>query len=59
MIAGGNDKIRRLGNKNVNSYLGSQWAKESRVTGMDKAAKEALTTSDADANMNVKLTRCK
>ena len=59
MIAGGNDKIRRLGNKNVNSSLGSQWAKESRVTGMDKAAKEALTTSGADANMNVKLTRCK
>ena len=59
MIAGGDDKIRRLGNKNVNSSLGSQWAKNNRVTGMDKAAKDALASSGADTMMNVELTRCK
>ncbi|WP_280517214.1 polymorphic toxin type 15 domain-containing protein, partial [Pseudoalteromonas sp. bablab_jr010] len=59
MIAGGHDKISRLGNKNVNSSLGSQWAKEGRVIGMDNAAKEALAASGPDAKMNVELTRCK
>jgi hypothetical protein len=59
MIAGGDDKIRRLGNKNVNSSLGSQWAKESRVSNIDKAAKQAMANSGADTKMNVELTRCK
>ncbi|MDO6541508.1 polymorphic toxin type 15 domain-containing protein [Photobacterium sanguinicancri] len=59
MIAGGDDKIRRLGNKNVNSSLGSQWAEESRVSNIDKAAKQAMANSGADTRMNIELTRCK
>ena len=59
MIAGGDDTIKRLGNKNVNSSLGSQWAKDGRVGGMDNAAKEALAEFGPDAQMNVELTRCK
>ncbi|MCW1720997.1 polymorphic toxin type 15 domain-containing protein [Pseudoalteromonas sp. A3] len=53
MIAGGHDKISRLGNSNVNSSLGSQWAKADRVAGMDKAAKEAMDLHGPDAKMNV------
>ncbi|MCJ0804867.1 polymorphic toxin type 15 domain-containing protein [Vibrio vulnificus] len=43
MIAGGDDKINRLGNTNVNSSLGSQWSKAGRITGIDEAAEKALT----------------
>ena len=59
LIAGGNDTISRMGNKNVNSSLGSQWAKDGRVDGMDSAAKNAMSTSGPDTKMNIKLERCK
>lgn len=66
LIAGGYDshtkedfKISRSGNKNVNSSLGSQWAKDGRVDGMDKAAKGAMADAGPDTPMNVKLERCK
>ena len=66
IIAGGYDsltnenfEISRTGNKNVNSSLGSQWAKDGRVDEMDKAAGKAMTDVGPDTPMNVKLERCK
>lgn len=59
MVAGGFDKVQRIGNKNVNSSIGSQWAKGERLTNIDKAAKEAMARYGPDAKMNVKLERCK
>lgn len=60
IIAGGDpDGITRVANKNVNSSLGSQWAKDGRVDGMDAAAKKAMAEGGPDAKMNVKLDRCK
>ncbi len=59
LIVGGNDSISRAGNKNVNSSLGSQWAKDGRVDDMDKAAGKTIVESDPDTPMNVTLERCK
>jgi hypothetical protein len=66
LIAGGHDtytdsnfEVSRAGNKNVNSSLGSQWAKDGRVDGMDNAAGKVLAESGPDTQMNVKLERCK
>jgi type VI secretion system secreted protein VgrG len=59
LIAGGNDTISSVGNKNVNSSLGSQWAKDGRADKMDKAAGKAMAESGPDTPMNVKLERCK
>ncbi|QBG34926.1 polymorphic toxin type 15 domain-containing protein [Litorilituus sediminis] len=59
LIAGGEDKISKLGDKRVNSSLGSQWSKSDRVSGMDKAAKEAMELKGANAQMNIQLERCK
>jgi hypothetical protein len=59
MIAGGSDTIGKLGDRKVNSSIGSQWSKESRVAEMDRAAQEALREHGPDAKMNVTLERCK
>ncbi|MBU2894370.1 hypothetical protein KO495_13730 [Colwellia sp. D2M02] len=59
LIAGGKDKIRKLGNKNVNSSLGSQWSKSNRVAGMDSSAQKAFDTIGPNAKMNIELQRCK
>lgn len=59
LIAGGNDTISRVGNKSINSSLGSQWAKDGRVDSMDKAAEKATLEHGPDTSMNVKLERCK
>ena len=59
LIVGGNDTISKVGNKNVNSSLGSQWAKDGRVNEIDKAAGKAMTESGPETPMNVKLERCK
>lgn len=66
LIAGGYDahkkdkfEISRIGSKNVNSSLGSQWAKDGRVDEMDKAAGRTMAEYDSDTPMNVKLERCK
>lgn len=59
MIAGGRDQIAKMGDRSVNSSIGSQWAKESRVAEMDKAAQDALRQHGPDAKMNVTLERCK
>ncbi|WP_336217948.1 polymorphic toxin type 15 domain-containing protein [Psychrobacter okhotskensis] len=57
MVAGGQDKINRLGRGDVNSSIGSQW--KHRVAEMDKAAKEAQKTQGGQTKMNVELNRCK
>lgn len=59
LIAGGHDKIGRVGNKNVNSSLGSQWSKAHRVDEMDRAARAAVEQHGPDVKMNVELERCK
>ncbi|WP_444533353.1 polymorphic toxin type 15 domain-containing protein [Vibrio parahaemolyticus] len=58
MIAGGTDKVSRMGYKGVNSSIGSQWRTKSRLTQMDEQAQRALETLGPDAKMNVSLERC-
>ena len=57
MVAGGQDKINRLGRGDVNSSIGSQW--KHRVVEMDKAAKEAQNSQGGQTKMKVELNRCK
>lgn len=57
MVAGGQDKINRLGRGDVNSSIGSQW--KHRVAEMDKAAKEAQKAQGGQTKMKVELNRCK
>jgi Novel toxin 15 len=59
MVAGGRDQIAKIGDRSVNSSLGSQWGKEGRIAEMDKAAQGALRQHGPDAKMNVTLDRCK
>ncbi|WP_299011724.1 polymorphic toxin type 15 domain-containing protein [uncultured Shewanella sp.] len=69
MIAGGNDKVERMGNKRVNSSLGSQWrhkpkegqydrTDKSRVELMDEQVREAEKKYGRDAKLNIQLSRC-
>lgn len=58
MIAGGADKVSRMGNKGVNSSIGAQWRNPSRLALMDEKAELALETFGPDAKMNVSLERC-
>lgn len=57
MIAGGKDVVTSMGDKGVNSSIGSQW--KGRVDELDKAAKEVPAHERGDTKMNVKLKRCK
>ena len=57
MIAGGKDVVTSMGDKGVNSSIGSQW--KNRVDELDKAAKEVPAHERGDTKMNVKLKRCK
>lgn len=59
MVVGGEREVARFGDRKVNSSIGSQWAKESRVAEMDRAAQDALKRYGPDAKMNVSLDRCK
>ena len=59
MVAGGRDQIGKIGDRSVNSSLGSQWGKDGRISEMDKAAQDALRQHGPDAKMNVTLDRCK
>ena len=59
MIAGGNDRVRAMGDRKVNSSLGSQWPKEGRLESMDAAAEKAMKEHGPEAKMNVTLDRCK
>jgi hypothetical protein len=56
MIAGGKDVVTTMGDKGVNSSIGSQW--KDRVADMDKAAKEIPESERGDTKMNTKLKRC-
>ena len=58
MIAGGTDKVSRMGDKRVNSSIGSQWRNPSRLALMDEKAKLTFETLGPDAKMNVSLERC-
>ena len=62
-VAGGKDDFnvdnldKHIGDRGVNSSLGSQWAKEDRTKELRAQAVEAKT--NGDKNMNTKLKRCK
>ncbi|MGR5109787.1 polymorphic toxin type 15 domain-containing protein [Vibrio jasicida] len=58
MIAGGADKVNRMGNKGVNSSIGSQWRTKSRLTQMDEQAQRAFENLGPNTKMNVSLERC-
>ncbi|WP_425628479.1 polymorphic toxin type 15 domain-containing protein [Vibrio neptunius] len=58
MIAGGKDKVNRMGNKQVNASIGAQWRHKSRLTQMDEQAQRALERLGPEAKMNVSLKRC-
>jgi hypothetical protein len=56
MIAGGKDVVTTMGDKGVNSSIGSQW--RDRVAEMDKAAQAVPESERANTKMNTKLKRC-
>uniref|UniRef100_UPI0005FA3B2F polymorphic toxin type 15 domain-containing protein n=1 Tax=Vibrio neptunius TaxID=170651 RepID=UPI0005FA3B2F len=58
MIAGGKDKVNRMGNKEVNASIGAQWRHKSRLTQMDEQALRTLETLGPETKMNVSLERC-
>ncbi|TMO56963.1 polymorphic toxin type 15 domain-containing protein [Pseudoalteromonas phenolica] len=67
MIAGGADKVSRMGRKDVNGSLGPQWAKapagsvrdvKTRVQLIDEQVEKAYKNLGADAKLNIKLERC-
>ena len=57
MIAGGKDVVSTMGDKGVNSSIGSQW--KGRVGELDKAAMEVPEHERATTKMNAKLKRCR
>ena len=59
MIAGGKDRINRLGNSGINRSIGSQWNKDGRLKEMDDYAREMKAKHGGNATMNVELNRCK
>jgi hypothetical protein len=56
MIAGGKDEVIRLGDKSVNSSIGSQW--RTRVGVLDEAASHVDPADAANTKMNVDLKHC-
>ena len=57
MIAGGKDVVTALGDKGVNSSIGSQW--KTRVADLDNAAREVPESARSSTKMNSALSRCK
>lgn len=57
MVAGGNNAIDDMGDRGVNSSIGSQW--KGRVGDLDKAALDVPANQRAGMRMNAKLERCK
>lgn len=57
LIAGGKDIVESIGDRGVNSSIGTQWT--GRVAEMDQAAKQVPEAERGDIKMNVKLKRCK
>ena len=60
MVAGGyhSPTPTGMGNASANRSIGSQWPQNTRVAGLDAAAREAVGELGETAAMNVKLTRC-
>ena len=60
MVAGGyhSPAPTGMGNASANRSIGSQWPQNTRVAGLDAAAREAVGELGETAAMNVKLTRC-
>lgn len=57
MIAGGPDVVRTMGDRSVNSSIGSQW--RSRIAPLDSAANKIAEADRNSTFMNVKLPKCK
>ncbi|OON62785.1 hypothetical protein B0920_04955 [Massilia sp. KIM] len=56
MIAGGADRVARMGDRSVNSSIGSQW--KSRIEQLDDAASQVPAADRKVTLMNVKLPKC-
>lgn len=65
MIAGGKDVVTSMGDKRVNSSIGSQWKNgvdergRSRVQALDQAAESVPESARGTTKMNASLKRCK
>ncbi|WP_083481586.1 polymorphic toxin type 15 domain-containing protein [Agarivorans gilvus] len=57
MIAGGKDMVEVLGDRGVNSSIGSQW--RHRIDKLDAAANNVPANERSSTSMNVALSRCK
>lgn len=57
MVAGGANAIGDIGDRQVNSSIGSQW--KGRVNDLDKAAEAVPAGERSTTRMNAKLERCK
>ncbi|WP_157051723.1 polymorphic toxin type 15 domain-containing protein [Agarivorans gilvus] len=57
MIAGGKDMVEVLGDRGVNSSIGSQW--RHRIDKLDNAAEAVPVNERGATSMNVALSRCK
>jgi len=57
MIAGGKDIISDIGDRSVNSSIGSQW--KNRVWFIDDAISDISQIYGENTKMNVKLKNCK
>ncbi|KWC84734.1 hypothetical protein WL57_18675 [Burkholderia cepacia] len=57
MIAGGKDVVTMMGDRGVNSSIGSQ--RKDRVAELDEAAKNVPEAERGGTKMNAKLKRCK
>jgi hypothetical protein len=57
MVAGGTNIIADMGDRQVNSSIGSQW--KGRVSDIDSTASAIPANERATTKMNVKLERCK
>lgn len=56
MIAKGKDAVKNMGNRKVNSSVGSRW--RSRVSSLDDVAKKNYPVDADRIKMNVKLKTC-
>ncbi|MEW6763979.1 MAG: polymorphic toxin type 15 domain-containing protein [Pseudomonadota bacterium] len=57
MIAGGRDVVQKMGDRSVNSSIGSQW--RSRIDALDSAADKIPEAQRGATLMNAKLPKCK
>jgi hypothetical protein len=57
LVAGGKDIISDFGDASVNSSIGAQW--QTRIEGLDRAAKETRADMRNSSKVNAKLERCR